>query len=408
VVVSYRLSCQGRSVTTNWVGDDLAVFNGGAAFVTLDETSRRPHEVRLDLPAKWKRSVSALGAAPDGVPNHYRADDFGTLVDSPIVAGDPVVHEFEVDGSRHALVNLGEMGDWDGKRAARDLESIARENRRFWGPLPFKRYLFLNVFRPGGGGLEHKDCCLLTSGPPRAGRTEPSLRWLEFASHEYFHAFNVKRLRPVELGPFDHENPPRTSGLWISEGLTNYYGELIVVRAGLGGRDDFLSSLSSHIGRLQNAPGRLVQTLERSSLDVWSGGTSGIGRDGATTVSYYEKGPVVGFLLDARIRRATGGERSLDDLMRLAYARYSGDRGFTPEQFRSAAGEVAGTDLKGWFRRALASTEELDYTEALDWFGLRFVPSEESSKAWKLEVRADATDAQKGHLGDLLAPSRDH
>jgi predicted metalloprotease with PDZ domain len=125
-------------------------------------------------------------------------------------------------------------------------------------------------------------------------------------------------------------------------------------------------------------------------------------------VSYYEKGPVVGFLLDARIRRATGGGRSLDDLMRLAYARYSGDRGFTPEQFRSAAEEVAGADLGGWFRRALASTEELDYAEALDWFGLRFVPSEGPSKAWKLEVRADATDAQKGHLGDLLAPSRGH
>src|SRR5262249_21969649 len=156
----------------------------------------------------------------------------------------------------------------------------------------------------------------------------------------------VKRLRPIELGPFDYEHPPRTSSLWVSEGLTSYYGELIVVRAGLGSREDFLSSLSSHIGRLQSAPGRLVQTLEESSLEVRSGGTSGIGRDDAKTVSYYEKGPVVGFLLDARIRRATGGEKCLDDLMRLAYERYSGDRGFTPEQFRSTAEEVARDDLK--------------------------------------------------------------
>jgi predicted metalloprotease with PDZ domain len=148
-----------------------------------------------------------------------------------------------------------------------------------------------------------------------------------------------------------------------------------------------------------------VQTLDESSLDVWSGGTSGIGRDNARTVSYYDKGAVVGFLLDARIRRATGGERSLDDLMRLAYARYSGDRGFTPEQFRATAEEVARADLQGWFRRALASTEELDYTEALDWFGLRFAPSEEPSKAWRLEVRADATDAQKRRLDGLLAPT---
>jgi len=223
-----------------------------------------------------------------------------------------------------------------------------------------------------------------------------------------FVASFVNKRSVWELGPFDYENPPKTSGLWISEGLTNYYGELIVVRAGLGGSDDFLSSLSSHIGRLQNAPGRLVQTMEQSSLDVWSGGTSGIGRDDSKTVSYYEKGPVVGFLLDARIRRATGGERSLDDVMRLAYARYSGDRGFTPEQFRAIAEEVAGTDLKVWFHRALGSTEELDYTEALDWFGLQFAASEEPSKAWNLKVRADATDAQKGHLGGLLAPTRGH
>jgi predicted metalloprotease with PDZ domain len=406
IVVSYRLACEGRSVTTNWVGDDLGVFNGAAAFPTLVETARRPHEIRLELPTRWKRSMSALDPAPDGLPNHYLAGDYDTLVDSPIVAGDPSVDEFEVDGSKHALVDLGEMGEWDGARAARDLEKIVRENRRFWGFLPFKRYLFLNVFRRGGGGLEHRDCCLLTSSPPRPGRAEPSLRWLEFVSHEYFHAFNVKRLRPVELGPFDYEVPPNTSSLWVSEGLTNYYGELLVVRAGLGGRGDFLASLSSHIGHLQNAPGRLVQTLEQSSLDVWSSGTSGIGRDDAKTVSYYVKGPVVGFLLDAHIRRATGGEKSLDDVIRLAYARYSGDRGFTAEQFRGTAEEVAHADLKPWFRKALASTEELDYTEALDWFGLRFAPSDDPAKAWKLEVHDDATDAQKGHLDDLFAPAR--
>ena len=143
--------------------------------------------------------------------------------------------------------------------------------------------------------------------------------------------------------------------------------------------------LSSHIGQLQNSAGRLVQSLEDASLDVWSSGTSGVGRDAATKLSYYVKGPVVGFLLDARIRRATGGKKSLDDVMRLAYRRYSGERGFTPDQFRAAAEEVAGVDLKEWFRKALASTEELDYQEALDWFGLRFAPADDPAKAWKLE-----------------------
>ncbi len=397
VIVSYRLLCNGRSVTANWVGDDLLVLNGAATFITLAEQARRPHEVRLELAPKWKRAMTGLDAAPGGLPNHFRAADYDTLVDSPIVAGDLAVREFDLDGSKHYVVDAGEAGQWDGERAAQDLEKIVRETRRFWGFLPFKKYVFLNVFRQGGGGLEHKNSTLLTSSP-RA--STPSLRWLMFVSHEYFHAFNVKRLRPVELGPFDYERPPQTGSLWVSEGLTSYYGELLVCRAGIGAPQDCLASLSSHITQLQNSPGRLVQTLEQSSLDVWNSGTSGVGRNTATLVSYYVKGPVVGSLLDAKIQRTTGGRKSLDDVMRLAYKRYSGERGFTPEQFRRTAEEVAGADLREWFRKAISSVEELDYTEALDWFGLRFATTDgqQPAQGWKLEIREDATEVQKRRL----------
>ncbi|HEU4386166.1 MAG TPA: hypothetical protein VFV34_00105 [Blastocatellia bacterium] len=398
VDVSYRLLCNQRSVTTNWVAEDLGVLNGAATFITPVDAIVRPHEVRLELPPKWKTAMTALDAAPDGLPNHYRAPDFDTLVDSPIIGGDLKVREFDVSGSKHFVVDAGEVGSWDGEREAADLEKIVRETRRFWGFLPFKRYVFLNVFRAGGGGLEHKSSTLLTSNPARM--TTPTLSWLGFVSHEYFHAFNVKRLRPVELGPFDYERPPRTSSLWISEGLTTYFGDLMVVRASLGTTEDFLSRLSGNISQLQSSPGRLAQTLEQSSLDVWNSGTSGVGRNNATTVSYYVKGPVVGFLLDARIQRLTGGRKSVDDVMRLAYKRYSGARGFTAEQFRSTAEEVAGADLKEWFRKAISSTEELDYSEALEWFGLRFGgrDGEQGTPDWKLEVRADGTESQKSHL----------
>ena len=134
---------------------------------------------------------------------------------------------------------------------------------------------------------------------------------------------------------------------------------------------------------------------------MWTSGNSGIGRDSTIKVSYYVKGPVVGFLLDAKIRQSTAGKKSLDDVMRLAYKRYGGERIYS-EQFRATANEVACVDLKEWFRRALASTEELDYKEVLDWFGLRFASSDNPKKAWKLEVLADATEAQKDHLQSLL------
>ena len=418
VHVAYRLSCKQRSVTTNWVDPALCVLNGAATFFTLAGSPPRPHEIHFELPASWKRAATSLPAAPDGLPNHFRAADYDEIVDAPIVAGDPVVHEFNVAGCRHALVDLGDLGTWDGARAARDIEQIVRATRDFWGELPFKNYLFLNVFRPGGGGLEHKNCTLLTASAARFENPGAYRGLLNFISHEYFHAFNVKRLRPVELGPFDYENPPRTDGLWISEGLTSYHAELLVARAGLATLDDYLAELSATIDQLQNSPGRLVQTLAQASLDVWNTSTSGVGLRGSkTAVSYYIKGAVAGFLLDAKIRRLTRGKKSLDDVMRLAYRRYSGAHGFTAAQFRAVAREVAGLDLDPWFHKVVESTDELDYTEALDWYGLHFavasapappatdpkaVPAEQPPQTWKLAVRPDATPTQTSNLRSLV------
>lgn len=404
IVVSYSLKCDSRSVTTNWVGDDMAVLNGGATFLTLADTETRPHDIRLELPAKWKQSATGLNAAPDGKTNHYRAADFDSLVDSPIVAGNLDSREFEVDGSKHVVVNAGDFTDWDGKRAAADLEKLVREHHRLWGVLPFKRYVFLCVFRKGAGGLEHGNSTLLTCNATAMKTPAAYYSWLAFVSHEYFHAFNAKRLRPVELGPFDYEKEPRTSGLWVAEGITAYYDSLLTTRAGLGTNKDFLARLSGNIDKLQKTPGRLKQTLEQASLDVWESSFSGIG-GGDKTVSYYVKGPVVAFLLDAKVRQETKGAKSLDDVMKLAYKRYSGEKGFTAEQFRKTTEEVAGVDLKAWFKVAVASTDELDYTEALDWFGLRFATGDGDKKTWRLEVRDDATAAQRGQLKAWLEPA---
>ena len=282
-----------------------------------------------------------------------------------------------------------------------------RANDLVWHDLPFQRYVFLNVFRRGGGGLEHKNSTLLTAGD-RAATPAGYRRWLAFVAHEYVHAFNVKRLRPVELGPFDYEREPHTPSLWEAEGVTTYLADLAVARAGLSTPEQFLADLSGEIADLQGEPGRLVQTVAQSSLNVWTNSFSGINAD-SSTVSYYVKGAVLGFLLDAKVRHASGGRRSLDDVMRFAYHRYGGTRGFTPEQFRAVASEAAGNerhgaaDLSAWFRSAVDSTAELDYDEALDWFGLRFAdPGASGPARWSLAVRPDASQAQQAHLRALL------
>jgi predicted metalloprotease with PDZ domain len=407
VVVTYTLACTERSVTTNWVSPDLLVLNGPATFITLADGVRRPHDVRLELPSGLSRVATGLEAVGGADSAHFLAPDFDTLADSPIVAGALDVHEFTVAGVPHALVNVGDHGAFDGVRAAHDLGLMVAEARRLMGNLPYRRYVFLNVFRQGGGGLEHLNSTLLTANAARYSTPTGYVGWLTFATHEYFHLFNVKRIRPVELGPFNYEEAPRTTSLWFSEGVTCYYEWLLLARAGLGGQTDFLASTSGTIRNLQRAPGRLVQTLNQASSDVWTSSMSGIGAS-ATTISYYTKGEVVGLLLDAHIRHLTNGTRSLDDVMRLTYQRYAGAQGFTADQLRETIEKVAGTSVRDWLLVALASTAELDYTEALDWYGLRFTDTPGSvpdgANPWTLTVRPDATEAQRAHLAAVLAP----
>lgn len=373
---AYRVYCREMSVRTNWVEDSFALLNSAPTFVTRLDCLDWPHELRLELPPEWKTAITGLPEAPDGEAHHYLAEDYDALVDSPILCGNPAVHTFEVDGIPHYLVNEGERGVWDALRATADVEKLVRRHRELWGSLPYRKYVLLNLLTEATGGLEHRNsACVMTSR--WATRTRKGyLGWLNLVSHEFFHVWNVKRLRPVELGPFDYENENYTRSLWIAEGITEYYGPLTVRRAGLSSAEEYLASLSETIHSLQSTPGRLVQSAEQASWDAWIKLYRPDENSGNTSISYYTKGAVAAWLLDARIRQSTGNTKSLDDVMRLAFAGFSGDRGFTTEEFKALACDVAGIPLGGFFQHTVESTDELDYTQALDWFGLRFKPPE--------------------------------
>ncbi len=375
VTVAYRVYAREATVRSNWVDADFAMLNGAPTFLTLADGVVRPHDVRLDLPPQWKISISGLPDAPGGAAHHYLAPDYDTLVDSPIVAGNPVIHRFQADGREHFLVDVGKPGAWDGERAAADVARIVSTEAAFWGSLPYTKYVFFNVMNDGGGAIEHKNSVMMMASRWSMATRQRYLSWLSTTSHEFFHLWNVKRLRPIELGPFDYEHEVYTRSLWIAEGLTDYYADLMLVRAGLISRDEYLGQLSDAVKALQTTPGRLVQTVEMASFDAWIKAYRPDENSSNVSISYYTKGSVLGFVLDAEIRRRTGGRKSLDDVMRLAFARYSGARGYTPEQFRRTASEVAGADLGQWFTHALDTTEELSYTDALAWFGLRFAAS---------------------------------
>ena len=371
IVVSYQVYGREMSVRTNWIEADFAMLNGAPTFLTLaGEDGPRRHDVILELPAGWRGTATGLPPHPGGAPHTYRARDFDTLVDSPIVAGNPAVYPFTVAGVPHQLVNLGESGIWNGPRSAEDAERITRELHRMWGLMPYERYRFLNLITEAGGGLEHRNSTLLMTSRWATSSRARYLRWLGLVAHEQFHAWNGKRLRPIELGPFDYEAEVHTESLWVVEGLTSYYADLVVHRAGLSTEAEYLEALSRQIRGLQTTPGRAVQPVALASYDAWIKFYRGDENSRNTSVSYYTKGAVVGFLLDMRVRAATGGASTLDDVMRRAYARFSGARGFMPNEFRATAEAVAGEALSGWFAHALDSTGELDYAEALDWLGL--------------------------------------
>lgn len=382
VTLRYPVYCREMTVRTNFVGDTFAMLQGAATFLSLVGQNQRPHRVMVELPSHWKRSVSPLPLAVSGDANTYEAADYDTLVDSPIVAGNPDIFEFDVQGKKHLLVNTPASALWDGPKSVAAVRKIVEEYAEMWGQLPYERYVFFNMLVEAGGGLEHKNSTMLMTsalasrsgdafyGNP--GAKPPQGGWLSLVSHEYFHVWNVKRLRPRELGPFDYESENYTESLWVAEGITSYYADLALLRAGLIDRDNYLARLSGAITDLETQPGRLVQSAAESSYDAWIKAYRPDENSPNSGISYYTKGNVMGFLLDARIRQETRDAKSLDDVLRLAYQRYAGAHGYRPEDFRDCVREVAGPNVAAWVEKAERQVTDLVYNEVLDHFGLRF------------------------------------
>jgi predicted metalloprotease with PDZ domain len=379
IALTYRVYAREMSVRTNWVDARFALINGAGTFITPIDGLDRPHHVRVTLPPAWRSAIS--GMPPATTAQSFVAEDFDTLVDSPIVAGNPSVHDFKVEGVPHTLVNVLDDGTWDVGRSLTDLEKIIGHYSRMMGGLPYERYVIFNLLTDTGGGLEHHNSTVLMASRGATSTRRRYVSWLSLASHEIFHAWNVKRLRPIELGPFDYEAENYTRSLWVAEGLTEYYADLALRRAGITSDEEYLVELSNLIGTLQTTPGRFIHAVEESSFDAWIRQYRPDENSPNVTISYYTKGAVIGFVLDAAIRRSSDGRRSLDDVMRVAFQRFSGARGFTPAEFREVVSEVAGADLSEILRRLLESTDEIDYREALDWFGLRFVAAAPATMA---------------------------
>ncbi len=373
VEVRYRLYARQGNVRDNFVDRDLALLNGAPSFFADAEHLDWVYRVELALPEGWGTALSCMPSDPKA-PHAFLAESYDVLVDSPILAGNPAVHRFEVGGVEHLLVDAGEDGVFDGARAAKDVEKVVKTAAAFWGSIPYPRYVFYNILNESGGGLEHHNGTVIMSSR-WATRDEDRYRsWLRTVSHEHFHAWNGKRLRPAALGPFDYEAEVYTTDLWVVEGLTSYFEDLLLARAGLIDEAKYLEVLSKQIEAVETAPGRQHDSLADASYNAWIEFYRWDENTNNTSISYYDKGSVVGFLLDAAIRRETNDARSLDDVMREAYRRYSGARGYTTGELYGVVEAVAGKRVRDQLVRMVETTGELSYQPAFDWYGLEVEP----------------------------------
>jgi predicted metalloprotease with PDZ domain len=383
--VEYAVYGRELSVRTNWIDDEFAVIQGAATFITRDDAMNYPHEVAIEPPAAWPHIACSLPVAVTGESNGKlqgdvrTAKDYHTLVDSPILLGDLEVRAFEVGDKPHYLVGFKDSEAWDLDQAAVDCQKIVAYEQQFWGEVPYPQYWFLNLALEGYGGLEHDDNTLLLCNRWAMRKRQSYVEWLGLVSHEFFHTWNVRRLRPRRLMDYDYHQEQCTEELWIAEGITSYFDDLVLLRTGLISPEEYLGLLAKTIQQVEEAPGRLVQSLRDSSWDTWIKHYRPDESTPNSRISYYTKGAVVAFLLDVEIRRRSQEKLALDDVMRQLWKEFRLS-GYSLRDFEQIVSELCGAEMQAWFEQHVYQPKQLVYAAAWEWLGLERTEAEAATQ----------------------------
>jgi predicted metalloprotease with PDZ domain len=369
-VLRYRVYCNELGVRTSHLDDHHGHLNGGTVFLYAEGMMERPCEVELVLPRGWK-AASALRSPGRG---RFQAPGYDALIDAPFEIGSFEEAHFRERAIPHRLLLCGK-GEVEAVDLVPDIQKIVRAGANLFGGLPYRDYTFmLHLASARGGGLEHASSASLIVDRDTFAPREKYLEFLELVAHEHFHAWNVKRLRPKALGPFDYARENYTRMLWVAEGWTSYYEKMLLRRAKLATAEEVLSLFAERIRALRETPGRAAQSVAEASFDAWIRYYQPNESTPNSTVSYYEKGQLVALLLDLEVRKRTQGRASLDDVLILLYERFAeADQGYPDAAVREAAEEVAKGSMRRFFADYVDGTEELDFEAALGDFGLQLV-----------------------------------
>jgi predicted metalloprotease with PDZ domain len=357
VRISYRVFAFEQSVRTSFLDDSHASWNGTSMFFFVDGETQRPCLLEVAAPPDWKVSTAL---APARGANTFRARDYDELADSPVEVGTHQRHAFRVGGTRFEVALYGRTNA-SVPRLLDALQRIVAATGKLFGGFPFDRYLFIIHALPArGGGLEHACSTTLDIAGLAFEDEKGYLAFAELAAHEFFHAWNVKRIHDRVLGPFDYTRENYTRLLWFHEGFTEYMESVILLRAGLVAAKPYLETLADEWGKYLARPGRNTTPLSELSFEAWIKLYKPADNHTNRTVSYYEKGKWAGLVLELLLREATGGRRGVPDLFKRLWRDFGKTgEGLTGADVRAAAEAVAGRGLRSYFERYIDGTDEL-------------------------------------------------
>lgn len=368
VQVRYRVHAARLNVSQSWLSSQYGLLNFTSVLMYTSGSRGLAQWLVVEPPTALPLALSPLPALE--LPNTWLASDYDELVDSPLILTDQAPRRFSVDGRAYVLAQAGDARHWDHVKAVEDIETLIAEQNDFWGSVPLQRdYWIFNVLSEYGGGLEHDHSTVLMAGRRQMLNRKDYIDWLSLVSHEYFHVWNVRRMRPLGLEEYDYQQPQYTSSLWFVEGLTSYYDDLFLSRAKLITPVEYLERIAAHIHALEMTPGRLGISLEQASRDAWTRHYQPDANAINSQISYYIKGAVVALVLDIYLRDESRGRLSLDDVMRDMYETWEQEPYPEPAFFESLE-RLAGTEARQWVEPMIKGTAEPDVDQALDWLGL--------------------------------------
>lgn len=373
--VQYKVYSFEWSVRTCIMDASHAYINGASLFLYLDGTLDQSSTIHIQPYKDWSVISTALKPVDPANPWVLHSPDYDTLFDSPIEIGQHEVTDFEAAGIPHKLAIYG-FGNHDTDTLVKSTQKIVEAATDVFGENPCDDYTII-VHNTDGkyGGLEHSHSTSLMyprwSYQPENAYT----RWMGLMAHEYFHLWNVKRVRPKVLGPFDYENENYTEMLWVVEGTTSYYDDLLLRRADLIDVKKYLKIAAGNVTSLENGPGNKVQSVTDASFDAWVKYYRADEHFPNCCISYYLKGAVLSMILDLEIMHATKGEKSLDDVMRYLYEEIykKQDRGYTDEEVRQVVEDMVGYPLDEFFEEYVDGTKTIDYNKYFNYAGLTLV-----------------------------------